>query len=414
MVCGERIRIGAKIIYHLQARRFVHEDCGSVPCPEAEITAPYSPPTPRPQASFSGVDILGPDSPINSLTPAYRKEAVRWIQFHSSDRLIPGIHVPFITSDVIDYLRARSRTTKALNAILTKLKKMGELCSQELHTSKHQQPSIQYKQLRSAVSSLLRDRRNAGLDRTSNAALAVGNFAISLLLAALRCGHYPNFMSLHQLHRECLTILAMQHSGCMRFGIFRCTTIKRCDLSYASQDASFVLSTNWSKYHSTSRSYTIRFPCQPDHLNPDNYHVMIGPQGVYDVSAGDIISWYVRSLGDDYPPYAPLFPALEAFADKRGTYQQWLQRMFTLALPEGSAIPSLIRPHSARAGWATDRSRLETPVHTILAEGRWSDQRAMRGYIRSNVRDLSANADYRLISIEVRARYPLRDRRRRR
>ena len=98
---------------------------------------------------------------------------------------------------------------------------------------------------------------------------------------------------------------------------------------------------------------------------------------------------------------------LESFRDKRSTYQSWLQFMFTAALPAGSPIPTLIRPHSARAGWATDRSRQEAPTHTLLAEGRWSDRRAMRTYIRTNVRDLSANADFRRISPTMRKRTDL-------
>lgn len=359
---------------------------------------------PRPQASIDGVDLLGPASPLNELSPAYRKEAVRWIQFHNGDRLIPGVHTPFDTNDLISFLTVRSKTTKALSAIVCKLKKMGELCSQELHSCKHQQPSLQYQRLRSAINRLRRGRRDAGLDNGNNAATAVGNFAISILLAALDCGEFLNFQSLAQLHRECLTILVMQHSGCMRFGIFRYTTITRRNLSYATQDLSWVLSTDWGKYQATTRAYTIRFPSDPGHLHPANYHVSRFPLGMQDVPAGHIIAWYVRTLGPDYPLDAPLFPALEAFADKRSTYQRWLQHMFTLALPAGSAIPPLIRPHSARAGWATDRSRQETPTHTLLAEGRWSDRRAMRTYIRTNVRDLSANADFRRISAAARSR----------
>ena len=89
---------------------------------------------------------------------------------------------------------------------------------------------------------------------------------------------------------------------------------------------------------------------------------------------------------------------LETFTDKRLEYQHWLQRIFTEALPAGSPIPQLIRPHSPRAGWASDRARQETPTHTLLAEGDWNSVRVMATYIRTNVRDLSASADFRIIA----------------
>ena len=124
--------------------------------------------------------------------------------------------------------------------------------------------------------------------------------------------------------------------------------------------------------------------------------------GAQEISAGRVILWYIRSLGPDYPESNDLFPLMESFTDKRVVYQRWLQDMFQAALPLGSAIPPLIRPHSPRAGWATDRARQETPTHTLLAEGNWGSVRAMSTYIRTNVRDLSASADFRLIPPSIR------------
>ena len=93
-------------------------------------------------------------------------------------------------------------------------------------------------------------------------------------------------------------------------------------------------------------------------------------------------------------------------ADRRSVYQRWLRFVYTNILPEGSTLPARIRPHSARAGWATDRSRQEVPTHTILAEGRWTDERAMRKYIRTNVRDLSTSSRHRIMPAALRKHWP--------
>ena len=154
----------------------------------------------------------------------------------------------------------------------------------------------------------------------------------------------------------------------------------------------------------SSQTKTVRFPCEVDPPNPTNYHIPYHPphSGVQEISAGAVVTWYMRSLGHDYPSSSPLFPMLETFNDKRTEYQQWLQSIFSQALPAGSPIPQLIRPHSPRAGWATDRSCQETPTHTLLAEGDWSSVRAMSTYIRTNVRDLSSSADFRVIATSTR------------
>ena len=135
---------------------------------------------------------------------------MRWIQFHSDTQHIPGIHQPFDTDDLCEYLRYRSRTTKDFSTILSKLKKMGECCNQILHNNIHQQPSLQYQKLISQIRALKKELRLSGIDdQPTNATVALGNFTISLLLAALSCRSFDNFQSLAQVHRECLTILIM-------------------------------------------------------------------------------------------------------------------------------------------------------------------------------------------------------------
>ena len=161
--------------------------------------------------------------------------------------LIPGIHVPFDTDDMIAFLTQRSLTTKSLDQILTKLKKLGEVCGHELHNCRFQQPSLQYQRLRTAVANLRLTLKRAGLDRVSNQAIAVGNFAISLLLSVFQIFDIDGFSVLEALHREFLTILVIQHLGCIRFGLFRYTTVKRGDLSFHTQDSAYALRSVWKK-----------------------------------------------------------------------------------------------------------------------------------------------------------------------
>ena len=80
--------------------------------------------------------------------------------------------------------------------------------------------------------------------------------------------------------------------------------------------------------------------------------------------------------------------------------------MFTLALPVGSQLPARITPHSMRAGWVSDQTRRQVPVHTIMAQGRWSSTKAFRDYIRPCIRDLSTSNRFRLIPDEVREQWP--------
>ena len=71
--------------------------------------------------------------------------------------------------------------------------------------------------------------------------------------------------------------------------------------------------------------------------------------------------------------------------DRRAMYVTWLRRVFTMILPQGPDLTRLITPNSPRAGWATDRSRQNSPTTTLMDdEGRWSDPRAVVAqYIRT-------------------------------
>ena len=66
---------------------------------------------------------------LDRLSKTYREEAVRWVQYHSECDMIPGVHIDFSTKDLENYLAYRSSTTKGLDQVVTKLKKMGSLCN---------------------------------------------------------------------------------------------------------------------------------------------------------------------------------------------------------------------------------------------------------------------------------------------
>ena len=95
-----------------------------------------------PQESPHIPDLLAPGSPLDSLSPDYRQEAVRWVQFHSGNALIPGIHVDFTNDAIRKYLEYRAKSSKCISQILCKIKKMGQVCGFILHTSKYQATTI--------------------------------------------------------------------------------------------------------------------------------------------------------------------------------------------------------------------------------------------------------------------------------
>ena len=226
--CGKPILIGSRISYQFQFRRFVHEHCSTVPHTHMHHT-PVHPPHP-PQEFDPIHDPLAPGSPLDALSASYRAEAVRWVQFHAGTIMIPGIHCEFSTSGLEKYLRHRSKTNKNLAIIESRLKKMGELCGFILCNSKYQQPSLQYQRLRSAKATINRERREAGLDASTNEAVATGNFAITRLLAGFDVRSMNRFRKLHPIHQELIAIHTTQHAKCVRFGLFGATDPTRGDV----------------------------------------------------------------------------------------------------------------------------------------------------------------------------------------
>ena len=202
---------------------------------------------------------------------------------------------------------------------------------------------------------------------------------------------------LHPVHRELLAVHINQHAGCTRFGLFINTEPKAEDVNYSTVDVSYMFVSTWRKTHKSNRPYTIRIPCRPDHDSPAMYEIR-HPGGTVYLSAGDIFSFYQRCTGLLHATEDTLlYPILAGMKDRRKKYAQWLRYVYTSVLPENSTIPSRIRPHSARAGWATDRARQNTPHATRIAEGRWSDERAMMDYVRECVRDLCTTDIARIV-----------------
>ena len=396
--------MGDRISYQFQYRRFVHEACA-----EDQISsAAYSPhPHPHPPQEFTPIqDPLAPGSVVDSLSADYRAEAVRWVQYHQDHSLVPGVHTPFSTAGLERYLAHRSATNKDLAGILCKLKKLGSRCGFVLCTSRYQQPSLQYQRLQDTKAELGKIRRLEGRDGETNEALATGNFSLTLLLSGFDTRSLRRFDILHPLHKECVTIHVMLHGGCLRFGIFRYTDILREDLSFASQDNAHVLRSSWRKKGKSNRPYFIKFFCKPPSGNPSRY-ALPGVRGPTYVTAGKIITWYLQSTNlMNAPGRSLLFPYLSSVSDRRATFALWLRTVYNIILPASTDIARRIRPHSSRAGWATDRARQNISTHIIKLEGRWRDPQAMTKYVRTSVRDLSTSARHRLVPHEMRTNPP--------
>ena len=395
---------GDRISFQFQYRRFVHEHCAA----DQISSATYTPhPHPQPPQDFTPTpDPFAPGSALDRLSSDYRAEAVRWAQFHSGETLVPGIHKPFSTPDLERYLTARSTTNKDISGILCKLKKMGGKCGFVLCTSRFQQPSLQYQQIQDIKADLNKARLAEGRDSETNEALATGNFAVTLVLSGFDTRSLRRFGILHPLHKECTAIHVMLHGACLRFGIFRYTDILREDLTFASQDNAYRLRTTWRKNNKSNRPYFVKFPCKPPAGNPSRY-ALPGERGPTYVTAGKIITWYLQSTNlMNAPGRSLLFPFLSQATDRRKKFALWLRSVYSIILPPFSDIPRRIRPHSSRAGWATDRARQNINPHTIKLEGRWRDPQAMTKYIRTSVRDLVTSARHRQIPLEFKTNPP--------
>ena len=319
------------------------------------------------------------------------------MQFHSDYVRIPGIHAEFSTAGLERFLTHRSATNKNLAVILSKIKKMGEACGFVLCTSKYQQPSLQYQQIASMKARLKKARRLAGRDAVTNEALATGNFAVTLLLSAFDVRSKRRFEKIHPTHRELIVINAMKHTGCIRYGLFRFTDILKEQLVFSAHLRAQVLRATWRKMHKSNRPYSITFPMRPPANSPARY-ALPGARGPTYITAGKLISWYLDITGlKDAPGHSLLFPCLALIPNRRAYYANWLKSVYKALLPPECNLYLRIRPHSNRAGWATDRARDNTNPHTILMEGRWSDIRAMTKYIRTSLRDLLTSSLHRPI-----------------
>ena len=381
--------------YQRQLRRFVHEECANqnFQLPDYIPATTHAPP----QDAACLTDLLAPGSPFDDLPHEYRQEVVRWIQFHAEYREIPGIHVDFTNDSIEKYLSYRARSTKCLDHILCKLKKMGKICNHILHTSKYQQPSLQYMVIQDVKRKLRKQRREAGLDADKNEALATGHFAISMLLQGFNITCEQDFVDLHPSHREFTTLHVLQHAGCLRFGVFNNTDPERKDVKYSAVDGDYLFSSTWRKTRKSNRPFTVRIKTTPTENYPASYRVKM-LDGTATITAGQLLHWYLRSTGlINAPPSTLLFPISAMAQDRRRIYGIWLQYVYSCVLPENSPIPQRIRPHSPRAGWATDRANQNIPLTTLKLEGRWEDERSMMTYVRENLRQLCTSDDARPI-----------------
>ena len=402
--CRLSITVGEPILFHFGLRRFVHAWCA----PAEAVTSTQHPSaneTPA-QAETTHPSLLSEGSPLNNLSKTYRMEAVRWVQFHVAVKLIPDIHTPFTDTSIKNFLEFRSQTTKGFGQIISALKAMGVLTGFSLHSSRFQQPSLAYQRLRSEKARLNKLRRKKGLDKATKRSIAAGLWAISILLAAFDIRSRKRMARLHPWHQMGITITVGLHAGCGRFGLYEYTDPTREDVVFAAQDNCHHLMVTWRKTRKSNRPYAIRLPCRPPRNNPARY-VIPGPGGPTYVAAGQIWSWYLQNMGLNSAPGSTfLFPLLRESTNRREAYTHWLRSVFTMALPAGSPLPAQISPHSMRAGWVSDQTRQQVPIHTIKAQGRWHDLRAVQLYIRTSVRDLSTSQQYRAIPDDVKECWP--------
>ena len=247
----------------------MHEACVTGP----HTSTHYAPPPPlkplhQQPPTLSPQDLQSTKCPLNT---EQKQSAVRWVQYHQDYARIPGIHEGFSDRTLINYLRYRSETCRNLTVILSKLKKMGEVCGHVLCTSKYQQPSIQYQRLHSVKLKINKEHRENGRNAETNEALATGNLRCTLVLSGFDIRSARRFRPFHGLVREFIAIHIMLHGGCIRFGLFRFTDILREHLEFSTIDNCHVLRSTWRKTHKSNRAYSIKFQCKPPTGNPAQY-----------------------------------------------------------------------------------------------------------------------------------------------
>ena len=402
-VCRLMISPGDAITLHNPSGKYAHAQCVQ-PTQRQAVARPITRSrlvSMRPSSQVRVEQEAKTMAMKSRLSPGYRSEVNMWIKFHGQYH-VPGIHMIFDTSDIQDYLRFRAAKTKGFAGILSALKQMGMLCGYSLHSSKYQQPSAQFQVLQHTINKLRKQRRDQGLDNGVNQAIALGKFGIGLLLSALSCYSYKQFRRLNQAHRENLTVLGMIYSGCARFGLFHYEIPKSTQITFVGHSNAYRLEATWRKTHKSNRPYSINFPLAATADSPG--FVVQHPSGPTVVTTGLLIHWYTRTMEEQLLSEGtqPFFPTLHAQPDRRHSFSKWLKDMFKLLLPQGSAIPTRIRPHSPRAGWVCDRVRAQVPAETIMAEGRWGSRQAMQQYIRTMLRDLCRTNNFRYIAKQVR------------
>ena len=406
--CRLSVNLGEPILFHFKLRRFVHAWCAPTPTATSHPLAPNGPTDTPAQAEETHPHLLAANSPLNKLSKSYRREAVRWVQFHAACAIIPGIHAPFTDASLKAFLGHRSKTTKALAHITSALKMMGTVCGHILHSSRYQQPSLQYQRQRFEKAALHKMRRENGLDKAVKQALACGSFGLSILFGAFDLRSQKRMALLHPFHQMGCAIASGLHAGCGRFGLYDNTDPTREDLVFAAQDSAHHLMATWRKTKKSNRPYALRFPCKPPRNDPARY-VIPGPRGPTYITAGQIWTWYLANMGlTNAPGSTPLFPLLQECTDRRAAYCFWLRTMFTMALPVGSTIPARLSPHSMRAGWVSDQARRQVPLHTIKAQGRWESIAALQKYIHTSMRDISTSQRFRPIPTDAKAHWPPR------
>ena len=270
---------------------------------------------------------------------------------------------------------------------------MGQHYGYVLCNAKPQQPSLQYLQIREAQRRIHKERVTSEQDKHRNTALAIGKFGIGILLASFDCHNQRLFSKLPLTDAMYIAITTILHTGGARHGQFVYHTPSTNDMVWTSTESAYRLKSTWRKTNKTSRPYFLTFPKTPRfeafvYEVPRDYGVATDSTKV---TACDIISWYLRRPDVRHlhrTPRAKLFPL--PYTNRRQLYQTWLQQAFAYAIPTTNGMHRLIRPHSMRAGCATDLRAEGIPDTIIMKLGRWQFMfdKAMHKYDRTNLRTM--------------------------
>ena len=330
---------------------------------------------------------------------AYRREWALYIKFCTQDgvRRIPGRDVTWSIDVLARYLAWRSRRTKCIAQIKSRLKHCSLCRGHMLPTKEGEGPALLRLQLAMVTKVILKKRKErlkaAGKSTAVKRSLALGQVAVGMLFSAYGATTGQGFSALPDEIQAHLTRCPCMHTNGMRFGLMR-DLRNKASMRWSDIDQAYRFASDWRKMK-RGGAFTLPFAKSP-RFEPMTYPAY-NDNGVQTgtFTAADVLRW--RAAVTKSHSGKRLFTSPGQVMD-RAQFQNFLRtsfrRLLVGSVDEITALAAAITPHSFRAGMASDLQRLGVSVKTIMKIGRWESERAMKQYVRDGLAQRLASAKF--------------------